>query len=104
MQNTIKSTLKWEDAPDIIDHKDLAKIIGVCPDTAKQIFNDRKFPKIPGINKRKADKEVVRLYLQGLYSTENIRDSRQNLILVELQKINSNLSRLLKEGDTNEKT
>jgi len=104
VQNTIKSTLKWEDAPDVIDYTDLAKIIGVCPDTAKQIFNDRKFPKIPGINKRKADKEVAKLYLQGFYSTESIRDSRQNLILIELQKINLNLSKLLKEGDTNEKT
>ena len=98
MQKQIKPTLNWEDAPDTIDYNDLAKILGVCPDTAKDIFDARQFPKIKGLGvKRKADKDIAKLYLQGLYSPETVRDTRQNLILIELQKINEKLEKLTEQ-------
>ena len=93
MQKQIKPTLNWEDAPDTIDYNDLAKILGVCSDTAKDIFDDRQ-----GLGvKRKADKDIAKLYLQGLYSPETVRDTRQNLILIELQKINEKLEKLTEQ-------
>lgn len=88
LQNELKPTMTWEEAPDIIDQKDLAKILGVCEDTAKDKFDERKFPKIPGLGtKRKADKKAVQLYLQGLYNKDNLNETRQNMIIIELQKI-----------------
>ena len=88
MQNELKPTMTWEEAPDIIDYKDLAKILGVCEDTAKDKFDERRFPKIQGLgSKRKADKKVAQLYLQGLYNKDNMNETRQNMIIIELQKI-----------------
>lgn len=91
MQNDIRPTMTWDEAPDTIDYMDLSKILGVCPEIAKNKFDERGFPKISGLGtKRKADKEAAKLYIQGLYDKGNLRDSRQNLILLELKKITSN--------------
>ena len=100
MQNQIKPTMSWDEAPDIIDHIDLAKILGICPEMAKNKFDERKFPKISGLGtKRKADKEAVQLYLRGLYDKDNQKETKQNIILMELKKISSKIN---KEGELHE--
>ena len=58
--------MSWTEAPDILTTEDLAKILGCGIATARNKFDETYFPIIKGLgNLKKADKEAVRLYIQG---------------------------------------
>lgn len=61
-----KSTLTWDNAPDTITPYDLAKILGCGENTARNIFNQKNFPRIPctGV-KQIADKQMAHLWIRG---------------------------------------
>ena len=76
-------TLSWQEAPDIISPEDLSKILGCGIATARNKFDETNFPIIKGLgNLKKADKEAVRLYIQGKeymeYRKINFRDIKRN--------------------------
>ena len=86
-------TMTWEDAPDTICPEDLSKILGIGIVNARNLFDKPDFPKIPKSdigNIGKADKEVVRLYIQGVKVKENNKNVLEYMILQELRKINQN--------------
>ena len=83
-------TIKWEEAPDIITPKDLAKILGIGIDSARKIFDKDDFPKISKKdigNIGKADKEAARLYIQGIRIKTNSKESLLAMIYFELKKL-----------------
>ncbi len=84
-----KPTLKWEDAPDTIGVEELMEILGIGRGQASNIFNSKGFPKIPDAG-LKADKEVARLFLQGVKIPEN-QKGIDYLILLELKKISKGM-------------
>lgn len=94
MREKTKSTMTWEEAPDIITPKDLSKILGIGIEGARKIFDKNDFPKISKKdigNIGKADKEAVRLYLQGIKVTTNGKDALLSMIYFELKKLNSKI-------------
>jgi len=88
-------TMRWEDAPDTITPKDLSKILGIGVESARKIFRDKDFPnlseKIIG-NIGKADKDVARLYIQGIKIKNSSKDDILKLIYMELKNINLKLN------------
>lgn len=85
-------TMSWEEAPDIINAEDLSKILGCGIETARNKFDETNFPIIKGMgNLRKADKEAVRLYLQGKdyseYKSRTVSNRMQREILETLKEI-----------------
>lgn len=97
------STMTWDEAPDTIDPIILAKILGIGIDAAKNKFNEPGFPKIQkksiGNNDR-ADKEVARLYIQGISIKDYPEKAILAMILFELKKLNKNRE----EVSTNEES
>lgn len=88
-------TMKWEDAPDTIAPKDLAAILGVGIESARAIFDKDDFPKISKKdigNVGKADKEVARLYIQGIKVKTNSKEALLSMIYFELKKLNSKMN------------
>lgn len=65
MSRKVEPTMRWEDAPDTITPEILARILGKSPITVRKYFNEADFPKIK--NDFIADKEMARLWCQGLY-------------------------------------
>ena len=99
MRKKKASTMKWSEAPDTIGVEDLMEILGVGKGQASLIFNQKNFPKIPGIESTlKADKEAVRLFLQGFKIKENPKNALDYMILLELKKLNNSL----KGGEIND--
>ena len=92
MRTETKATMKWENAPDTITPKDLAAILGIGIEGARAIFDKDDFPKISKKdigNIGKADKEVARLYIQGINVKTNPKESLLTMIYFELKKLNS---------------
>lgn len=59
-------TMSWQEVPDIISPEDLSKILGFGISTARNKFDKTNFSIIKNMgNLKKADKEAVRLYIQG---------------------------------------
>lgn len=80
--------------PEIITPEDLSKILGIGKENARNIFRKKDFPKIPNSiigNIGKADKEMAKLYIQGIKAKDNSKDNTLNLILLELKKLNDKL-------------
>ena len=62
-----KSCIRFEDLPDTINPYDYADWRGVGENTAREIFNSKDFPRLPGTGvKQIADKRAVLLYELGL--------------------------------------
>ena len=60
-------TKKYEDLPETITPFDYAEWRGIGENKAREIFNSKDFPRIPGTGvKQLADKTAVRLYDMGL--------------------------------------
>lgn len=107
-------TLSWQEAPDIISPEDLSKILGCGIATARNKFDETNFPIIKGLgNLKKADKEAVRLYIQGKeymkYRSKTISNRIQKEILDTLKKIknlvqNSNESSIDLNDNLNNKS
>lgn len=83
--------MHWNEAPDIISPFDLSKITGLGIQTCRKMFDSHNFPaiskKLVG-NQGLADKEAVRLYLQGFNITGKDKNGLLVLIYQELKKIN----------------
>ena len=92
MRTETKATMKWKNAPDTITPKDLAAILGIGIEGARAIFDKDDFPKISKKdigNIGKADKEVARLYIQGINVKTHPKESLLTMIYFELKKLNS---------------
>ena len=92
MRVEAKATMKWENAPDTITQKDLAAILGIGIEGARAIFDKDDFPKISKKdigNIGKADKEVARLYIQGINVKTHPKETLLTMIYFELKKLNS---------------
>lgn len=101
----IQPTLTWDEAPDTIGPEELAKILGIGNTGARAIFEKNNFPKIKGIgNTRKADKNVARLYIQGISIKENSKDAINGLLLFEIKKLNNNIEEMRKKNDEQKST
>lgn len=62
-----KSIRTYEELPDTITPYDYAEWRGIGENKAREIFNSKDFPRIPGTGvKQLADKTAVRLYDMGL--------------------------------------
>lgn len=70
---TKQSILTWDNAPDVINPYNLADILGVGENKARDIFNSHGFPRIrcTGV-KQIADKNAVRLWCMGLTVTPEL--------------------------------
>ena len=81
-------TMTWAEAPDTISPKELSQILGIGIISARNIFDKPDFPKIPKAdigNIGKADKEVARLYIQGIkINKNNAKESLLSMIYFEL--------------------
>lgn len=91
----LEPSLTWEEAPDTIGPTELAKILGIGIPSAREKFKEKNFPRIQGIgNSYLADKEVTRLYIQGVDIKSNTKDAINGLLLFEIKKLNSNISEM----------
>lgn len=89
-------TMNWKDAPDTITPKDLANILGIGVESARTIFKRKDFPKISNNligNIGKADKEMARLYIQGIRLSGNTKDDLLSLIYLEIKNISSKINK-----------
>ena len=76
-----------------ISPKELAKILGIGINNARNIFDKPDFPKISKAdigNIGKADKEAARLYIQGIKIKNNSKEALLSMIYFELRKITAN--------------
>lgn len=86
--------MTWEEAPDIIGVVELQEILGIGKNNASDIFNSKGFPKIECIGTSlKADKEVARLFIQGIKVKENPKVTMEYMILLELKKLNEQIQK-----------
>lgn len=83
----ILPSLTWKEAPDTIDPEILSKILGCCIQKATEFFNAPDFPLLDKIG-LKADKDAVRMYIQGFRIKNNPKLCVEQMILMELKKIN----------------
>lgn len=98
-----QATMNWDEAPDIIGVEDLMSILGIGKNNAGNIMNRKDFPRIPGNGVGlKADKQMARLYIQGIKVKDNPKVSIDYMILTELKKINELIEK--KGLITNEKS
>lgn len=92
MKVKIMPTMSWEEAPDTITPLDLSKILGIGVASSRKLFDSPDFPaiskKIVG-NIGKADKEAVRLYLQGFNVKNNDKNALLMMIYQELKRSNN---------------
>lgn len=84
----IFSTLRWDDAPDTVTPEIVSSILGCSKKTAEKYFGENDFPCLDKIG-LKADKEAARLYFQGFRVKQNPKNCTEQLILLELKKLNS---------------
>lgn len=92
MRGDCKPTMTWEEAPDTITPKELAKILGIGIVSARNLFDNPDFPKISKSdigNIGKADKEAARLYIQGVKIKNNTKEALLSMIYFEIKKISS---------------
>lgn len=77
-----KPTKNYEDLNDTITPYDYAEWRGIGENKAREIFNSKDFPRIPGTGaKQLADKTAVRLYDMGL------KEEDRKEILKEIAKL-----------------
>ena len=91
--------MSWDEAPDTITPEELSKILGIGIVGARSIFDKPDFPKIPKSvigNIGKADKEAARLYIQGISTKTQVKESLLSMIYLELKKLN------IKKGNGND--
>ena len=82
-------TMTWGEAPDTITPEIYAKIRGISPQTARNLFNTKGFPRIEAAGSRQiAEKTAVQLYDMGINPKENPKQSIEYLILLELKRLN----------------
>lgn len=68
-----ESTLTWATAPDVINPYNLADILGIGENKAREIFNSKDFPRIRHVGvKQIADKQAVRMWCMNLEITPEI--------------------------------
>lgn len=68
-----KPKITWNEAPDIINPYDLADILGIGENKAREIFNSKDFPRIKGTGvKQIADKQAVRLWCMNINITTDV--------------------------------
>lgn len=68
-----KPKITWNEAPDIINPYDLADILGIGENKARDIFNSKEFPRIKGTGvKQIADKQAVRLWCMNVNITAEV--------------------------------
>ena len=105
MRGRTKPTMTWDEAPDTITPKELSQILGIGIEGARNLFDKVDFPKISKKdigNIGKADKEAVRLYLQGIKFSNNGKEALLTMIYFELKKLNSKLP--IEEGEVENET
>lgn len=100
MRHKAKQDLTWNTAPDTLTPNILARILGVGTQKAREMFNDRTFPRQN--EELKADKEAVRLWWQGLYR-KNEKDSTIGMLLIEQRKTNKLLEKFISYMERGEK-
>ncbi len=86
-----ESRMSWKEAPDIISPEDLSNITGIGIQSCRKLFDSPDFPSINKSiigNTGKADKETVRLYLQGIKFKNNDKNVLLVIIYKELRKMN----------------
>ena len=83
----IKPSLTWEEAPDTVDPEIVSKILGCCQKKAEQYFKEKDFPVLEKIG-LKADKEAARMYFQGFRVKQNQKLCIEQMMLIELRKMN----------------
>ena len=89
-----QATMTWEEAPDTIGVEELMAILGIGKNNAGSIMNSKDFPRIPGNGVGlKADKQMARLYIQGIKVKENSKVTIDYMILTELKKMNELLEK-----------
>ncbi len=76
-----KPKITWNEAPDIINPYDLADILGIGENKAREIFNREDFPRVKGTGvKQIADKQAVRCWCMNLdITTEVLKNIIQTL-------------------------
>lgn len=95
------TTMSWQEAPDIITPEDLSKILGCGIATARNKFDEANFPSIKGMgNLKKADKEAVRLYLQGKDYMECRAKTFSNRIQKEILETLKEIKQILENSNT----
>ena len=68
-----QSTLTWEEAPDVINPYNLADILGVGENKAREMFNSQGFPRIKHTGvKQIADNNAVRLWCMNMEVTPEV--------------------------------
>ena len=68
-----KPKITWNEAPHIINPYDLADILGIGENKAREIFNSKDFPRIKGTGvKQIADKQAVRLWCMNINITTDV--------------------------------
>ncbi len=102
MPKQIEPTLKWEDAPDMITPKHLAKILGICSREAIKKFNSKDFPVLSETSGRKVAYKYDVAEFMGikLNHRKQVNDDMMNVlqnILAELKKKNEIRASLIKE-------
>ena len=97
MKKKVECSMTWDEAPDTIGPLDLAKILGIGENAARAKFEEKGFPKIKGIgNSKKADKDMTRIYLQGINVKENSKETMVSLLLFEIKKLNTKLDQMMR--------
>ena len=77
-----KSTKKYQELPDTITPLDYADWRGIGENKAREIFNQKGFPRIKGTGvKQIADKKAVLLYDMGL------KEEEKQEVLKEIAKL-----------------
>lgn len=86
-KRNIEPTMTWDEAPDTVDCKTVAKILGCGLNAAADYFHEKDFPLLDRIG-LKADKEAARMYFQGYRIKQNPKLYIEQMILEELKKLN----------------
>lgn len=92
MPKPIPATLRFDDAPDMINIQQLADMLGVCHREASKLFNSKGFPVVPRMNGIKiVYKYDVAKFLGIGYGVNDSSSNEEilkilNEILVELKK------------------
>ena len=101
MPKPIPATLRFDDAPDMINIQQLADMLGVCHREASKLFNSKGFPVVSRMNGRKiAYKYDVAKFLGIGYGINDLSVNQEILnvltkILAELKKRNDIITKII---------
>ena len=102
MPKPIPATLRFDDAPDMINIQQLSEMLGICHREASKLFNSKGFPIVSRMNGRKiAYKYDVAKFLEIGYGVNNSTINEEilkilNEVLYELKKKNEFVVKTLK--------